>query len=494
MALTLLGAAFCGHTQTPSNDALLRLQKARIGVIQGSAHDTYAQKNLPHAQIFQFVSVSDLVLAVETGRVDAGINDEEGLRVLLKEKPDLRALGPSLFEARVGAGFRQDNNPLRLQFNAFVDHIKADGTWQDMVQRWTQQNRYDMPDIPLKADAPPLRVGNAIIGLPLVAIKEGKLTGFEVEMATRFAAHIGRRPVWNTVDWNALIPALASGKIEVIISSMYITPERELRIAFSTPYYQSGNFFFGLGQTAHAPKVSNHPSFVERTWSELKSSVQSNLIHEDRYLMLWDGLWVTVELSLWSALLGTLLGAGVCRCRMSPSKALSTLALAYIAVLRGTPVLVLLMIVFYVVFASVQASPVLIAVIAFSLNFSAYTAEIFRSGIQSIDRGQTEAGIAMGFNALQTFRLIVMPQTIQRVLPVYKGEFISMVKMTSIVGYVAVQDLAKASDIIRSRTFDAFFPLIMVAVLYFLIAWVMIQLLEWVERSTDPARRRTERA
>jgi len=157
---------------------------------------------------------------------------------------------------------------------------------------------------------------------------------------------------------------------------------------------------------------------------------------------------------------------------------------------RGIPVVVLLMLIFYVVFASLNISPLLVAVLAFGMNFAAYVSEMFRSGIESIDRGQSEAGIAMGFTRAQTFRFIVLPQMIQRILPVYKGEFISMVKMTSIVGYIAVQDLTKASDIIRSRTFDPFFPLIMVAVLYFVIAWVLLQALEYLERNTDPKYRR----
>jgi polar amino acid transport system substrate-binding protein len=112
--------------------------------------------------------------------------------------------------------------------------------------------------------------------------------------------------------------------------------------------------------------------------------------------------------------------------------------------------------------------------------------EMFRSGIEGVDKGQSEAGTAMGFTRTQTFGFIVLPQMIQRILPVYKGEFISLVKMTSVVGFIAVQDLTKASDIIRSRTFDAFFPLIMVAILYFLISWLLLQLLEHVERITDP--------
>jgi polar amino acid transport system substrate-binding protein len=153
-------------------------------------------------------------------------------------------------------------------------------------------------------------------------------------------------------------------------------------------------------------------------------------------------------------------------------------------------VLVLLMLIFYVVFASVNISPVFVAVIAFGMNFAAYISEIFRAGVQSIDRGQTEAAIAIGFTPAQSFVHIILPQTIQRILPVYKGEFISLVKMTSIVGYIAVQDLTKASDIIRSRTFDAFFPLIIVAVLYFGIAWVLTLALERVEIMTNSRSRR----
>jgi polar amino acid transport system substrate-binding protein len=124
------------------------------------------------------------------------------------------------------------------------------------------------------------------------------------------------------------------------------------------------------------------------------------------------------------------------------------------------------------------------------MHFAAYVAEMFRTGIESIDRGQTEAGISLGFTPAQTFGVVVFPQMVQRILPVFKGEFIALVKMTSVVGYVAVQDLTKASDIIRSRTFDAFFPLVMVAVLYFLIAWALLQGLGYLERLTDPQYRR----
>ena len=223
-------------------------------------------------------------------------------------------------------------------------------------------------------------------------------------------------------------------------------------------------------------------------------SFYSNIIHEKRYLHIIDGLTVTIIISIFAALLGTFIGAGVCAMRMSKSPWIVASARVYISLLRGTPVLVLLMIVYYVVFARVNINPVLVAVIAFGMNFGAYVSEMFRTGIEGVERGQREAATAGGFTRLQTFRFIILPQALRQILPVYKGEFISLIKMTSVVGYIAVQDLTKASDIIRSRTFDAFFPLIMVAVIYLFLAWLLTRVLDRIEVSVDPKSKRIKRS
>jgi polar amino acid transport system substrate-binding protein len=471
------------------------LKTRRLGVLQGSAFDTYAQKNFPDADIRQLIGFADVLLAVETGQVDAAFTDIDGLREAQKTRPEFVAIGEPVFYSDVAAGFRKDSGELRGAYNAFLAQIRADGTHDDLMRRWTEQGSTDMPDIRFTGKEEPLRVGNAILGLPQVAVKDNELVGLDVEMATRFAQYLGRRPEWVTVDWAALIPSLVSGKTDVIISSMFVTPERQERIDFSEPYYSTANYVFALRKNVagQGQAGAGTEAAPESFWAGVARSFHSNIVREDRYLMLLDGLKVTMVLAILSSLFGTVLGAFICFMRMSPRKWLQIPAKIYIAILRGVPVLVLLMLIFYVIFASVQINPVLVAVIAFGLNFAAYAAEIFRVGIQSIDRGQTEAGTSMGLSKFATFRHIILPQTIQRILPVYKGEFISMVKMTSIVGYVAVQDLTKVSDIIRSRTFDAFFPLIMVAVLYFLLAYLLIQALEYIERKTDPVRRRSAR-
>ena len=213
-------------------------------------------------------------------------------------------------------------------------------------------------------------------------------------------------------------------------------------------------------------------------FSNVTESFSNNLIVEDRYRMILDGLQVTLLITLFAAVLGTILGGLVCWMRMSRHAWLRQTARVYIDLMRGTPVLVLLMLMYYVVMAPVDATGIVVAIVTFAMNTAAYISEMLRTTIQAIDRGQTEAGLALGFTQRQTFFRIVLPQVVRAVMPVYQGEIISLLKGTSIVGYIAVADMTRASDLIRSRTFDAFFPLIVTAIIYFVMAWLIGLLLQ----------------
>lgn len=486
------------------------LQDKRIGVLLGSVHDTYAMQHYPKATVLQYKSPSDILLAVKSGKVDAAIYTRETLTEILEADKELALLGDSLQSYPIAIGFNQQKDALREQFNAFLAAIKKDGTYDDMVKRWIKNNDTTMPVIENSKANGVLVAGNVSDkGLPFTIVKDGQLVGFDIELAQRFGAYLGKEVKFSDMEFGSLITSAAANKIDMIVSTLMITDERKTKIDFSDPYYELGANAFALKanivaepdkndisvQTAGSVKNKSAgsgyqlPSFIQQT----VNSFHSNIIQEDRYLLILDGLKVTVIISVFSTLLGTLLGCLICYMRMSNLVLLNLPARIFISVIRGTPVLVFLMLIFYVVFASVNISPVFVAVIAFGMNFAAYVSEIFRTGISGVDKGQIEAGIAMGFTKLNTFIYITLPQTIQRILPVYKGEFISLVKMTSIVGYIAVQDLTKASDIIRSRTFDAFFPLVMIAILYFLISWVLMQSLEYLERKTDPKQRRKQR-
>ena len=190
------------------------------------------------------------------------------------------------------------------------------------------------------------------------------------------------------------------------------------------------------------------------------------------------GLGVTLEVALFAAIAGIILGALLAIIRTTADKTgrlrfLNWLAKLYITVIRGTPVGVQLLIINFVIFSSVFVDTVLVAIIAFGLNSAAYVAEVFRSGIMSIDEGQFEAGRSLGFNYGQTMWHIVMPQAFKNVLPALANEFITLLKETSVSGYIGLMDLTKAGDIIRSRTFAAFMPLIAVALVYLIMVVVL---------------------
>ncbi len=462
------------------------IRDKKIGVLMGSIQDMFAKRDFPDAAILQYQNVTDMLTAVKLNKVDVGFADHVGLKEIFAKNPDLGLFAANLYTVPIAAAFNENNDGLREKFNVFLKEIKSDGVYDDMVSRWMDLGETTMPGIDVGGTNGTLR--NGIVsdgGLPFTILKDGKLAGFDIELSMRFAASQGMAYEPIDIPFGSMIASIVTNKVDITTCSMMITEEREKQVDFSDPYYASGVSLFALKENISGLDATEHK--VKKSFLQAAGeSFHSNIILEKRYLLILDGLKLTILITLFSALLGTLFGGVICYMRMSASRLLQSAARLYISLLRGTPVLVLLMIIYYVVFASVNINPALVAVLAFGLNFGAYVSEMFRTSIESVDKGQQEAGIAGGFTKLQTFMHIIMPQALRRVLPVYKGEFISLLKMTSIVGYIAVQDLTKASDIIRSRTFDAFFPLIMAAVLYLVLAWLLSWGLSRIEFSVDP--------
>ena len=220
---------------------------------------------------------------------------------------------------------------------------------------------------------------------------------------------------------------------------------------------------------------------------ELKNEFILNFIEDNGWIYIVVGLKIRLIVSIFAVLIGVLLGFLIAIVRTTHDKTgklkiLNVICRVYLTVIRGTPVVVQLMIIYFIIFGSVDISKVLVAIIAFGINSGAYVAEIFRSGIMSIDNGQFEAGRSLGFNYAQTMMYIIMPQAFKNVLPTLCNEFISLLKETSVSGYIALQDLTKGGDIIRSRTYDAFMPLIAVALIYLAMVMIFTKLVSLLER------------
>lgn len=204
-----------------------------------------------------------------------------------------------------------------------------------------------------------------------------------------------------------------------------------------------------------------------------KEKLIQNFVEDNRYMYLATGLKNTLLITLFAVMLGIALGFIVAIIRSTYAKTgklliLDKICAVYLTVIRGTPMMVQLLIMYYVVFISYN-NKVIVATLAFGINSGAYVAEIVRSGIMSIDQGQFEAGRSLGFSYVQTMWYIIMPQAFKNVLPALANEFIVLLKETSICGYIGLNDLTRGGDIIRSRTYEAFLPLIAVAIIYLIM-------------------------
>lgn len=220
--------------------------------------------------------------------------------------------------------------------------------------------------------------------------------------------------------------------------------------------------------------------------NNVKVSFNRTLIEENRYILILEGLKATLIISIFSIILGTLLGLLLFLIRRSKIKIFNILSCIVVSLLQGTPVTVLLLIFYYVIFGKININTIAVAIITFSIYFSAYASEIFRGAYASINRTQIYSAYSLGFTKFQTLRYIILPQVLSYVIPVFKNESVSLIKSTSIAGYISIMELTKASDIIRNRTYEAFFPLIFTAIIYFLICLIISKLLDFIYKKINP--------
>lgn len=228
-------------------------------------------------------------------------------------------------------------------------------------------------------------------------------------------------------------------------------------------------------------------------FQELWYSFYQSIIYDNRYEYILEGLLNTLLISFFAVLIGILIGVVIALIRSYHDKSgklklLDTISRIYVNIIRGTPVVLQLMIIYYVIFETVDINIVLVGVLAFGINSGAYVAEIIRAGINSVPPGQMEAGLSLGLTYWQTMRYIILPQAVKNILPALCNEFITLIKETSVGAYIGIVELTKASDIIASRTYDYFFPLIIIAIVYLILTLGLTKLVNILERRLNNAR------
>ena len=220
----------------------------------------------------------------------------------------------------------------------------------------------------------------------------------------------------------------------------------------------------------------------------LSDKLYKILIQGGSWKTILGGLWVTIQISFFALLLGTILGALVCLLRTRKNPLVRGVGSVYIAVLRGTPVLMLLLLLYYGVFARAGLKPVTVAVFTFALNVSAHVAELLRSALEAADRGQAEAARTLGFSAWDAFRLVTLPQVLRIAKPVYQSTIVNLVQWTSVVGYVTITDLTRVINNTASRTMQPLLTIIIGMLIYLVLSYIVFGLFALSEKRKNKAR------
>lgn len=474
---------------------LSELADKRLGVMTGSLYEKFLMERYPNAPLSYFNSQPDMAAALSSEKIDGFCVPELTAKSFAAADPSLTYLKEPFTQLDYAFAFPKDPSSEGLcnELNEFLSEIRASGEYDEMKEIWfgddESKKNIDMSD--LTGEKGTLKFATTGTFEPFSYVKDGETVGFEVDIAVRFCRKYGYGLDISLMDFGAIIPGLTSQKYDMSACNITITEERAQSIRFSDPDYTANAVVMvhkteSTANEAKAEAETESGGFI----NGLIRSFEKNFIREARWKLIVQGIATTLIITLFSTVFGTILAFLICIFRRTESRLAILLSDIYVRILQGTPAVVLLMILYYIVFGKSGLNAVIVAIVGFSLNLAAYVSEMMRSGIESIDPGQREAALALGFTERQAFYKFIFPQAAARFLPVYRGEIVSLLKNTSIVGYIAIQDLTKMSDIIRSRTYEAFFPLIATALIYFALAWVITLILSKVEKMTDPKSKR----
>lgn len=480
-ASTLSG---CGskNAEKSAVSSVKDLSGAKIGVQLGTTGDLYVSDyESKGSTILRYTKASDAIQALKQGKVDCIVVDQAPAEVFLHNNTDLSILKEEFSKEDYAICISKENEKLKDKINQAIGTLKKNGTIQKIMNYYIGDSTKGKS--PYKKDTTVERTNGTLVVAtnatfePYEYMQGEEIVGIDMDLAQAICDFLGMDLKVENLEFDAIINSVQSGKADIGLAGMTVTEERLQSIDFTDSYTTSTQVIV----------VRNGESSAI---TSLKQKFYSNFIEDNRYLYLVKGLLITLQITILAILLGVAIGflVGILRTVCDGSKKyklLNLLLKGYVTIIRGTPTMIQLLIIYYVIFASSNMNKVLIAVIAFGVNSSAYVAEIVRSGINSVDPGQFEASKSMGFSYGQTMRYVILPQAVKNVLPALGNEFIVLLKETAIAGYIGIMDLTRGGDYIRSRTFEAFLPLIAVALVYLCIVVLLTAGVSALERKLN---------
>ncbi len=470
---------------------LADLNGKRIGVQTGTTFDEYVLGTLPDAKISYFNTYSDMAVALKTDKIDGFPGDEPVLRLMSAEDPDLVLLEEYMDNFDFGAVFPKTDkgDALRAEMDEYFTKIRQSGELEEITYKWIKgpDSEKTVPDYSaFAAEKGTLTMATEGAYAPMNYYRGEELVGLEIDLAAHFCEAYGYGLTIDAMNFDGILPAVQSGKADFGMAGMTITDERKESANFSVPYYTGGTMM--MVRRVSGASDGEKQGFI----AKMKLSFQKTFLREGRWKLFVEGVRNTLVITLLSILFGTILGFLVFMMCRNGNVIANGITRFCMWLVQGMPVLVLLMILYYIIFGSMAISGIVVSVIGFTLTFGAATFGMLRMGVGAVDNGQYEAAYALGYSNTRTFFKIIFPQALPHIMPAFKSEIVSLIKATAIVGYIAVQDLTKMGDIVRSRTYEAFFPLIAVTVIYFVLEGIIGALVDRLEILINPKRRKRD--
>lgn len=477
--IVLLFVLSCASAEkVPEYNTAEEMSGAQVGLLTGMPFEDLIKQKIPDIGGFAyFVSMPDEVLALKGGKIDAIFINNALIDFAAAANDDLVKMNEHYMDSSFGFAFPK-GDPRQNDWKRIIDRMIEDGTINTLWQKWTGKDaaRKSIPGQDWPGNNGIIRVACADSFEPMSYVGENStMMGFDVEILLLTAKELDLKVEFTPMEFGALMPTVQSGKADMAIGDIVITPERAEIMDF-VPYAPA--YFTMLIRTQpEGSETKEVPGF----WESLKESFDRTFVKEERYKMVLTGLGVTLAIAVLSGIIGTCLAFNLVYLRHRDRPVINRLIGIYCALIAGIPAAVILMVLYYIIFGSSKLPAFIVAVIGFSLIFCARAYGVIWNAVGSIDKGQREAALALGYDENSAFREVILPQSTNLYLPILQSQFILLLKETSVAGYITVLDLTRSGDLIRSRTMEAFFPLIAIAVIYFLLTILVTKALGMID-------------
>ena len=464
-----------------------------VSMLTGAPFEELVRSKAPDVGKFTyFNNMPDMLLALQSGKTDAVLNNNAIAALAVNRNPDLTLFPQDLRSGAFGFAFAKGDSRLDEWQAAFdaIPETKIREAWD----KWTgaDESAKVLPEQDWPGTNGTVRVAAGDTLEPMSYVSgDGELKGFDIEVILMTSREMDVHVEFTGMEFAAILSSVQAKKADIGVGSIIITEERAQAVDF-LEYSPAAFVLVVRAQQAEfaAAEPATETEASETFWDSIKSSFNKTFIREGRWRLFVQGVSTTLLITVLTILFGTVLGFLVFMLCRNGNILANSVTRFSMWLVQSMPMVVLLMILYYVIFGSVVINGIAVAVIGFTLTFGSSVLGLLKMGVGAVDNGQYEAAYALGYSGRRTFFWFFLPQALPHVLPSYKGEIVGLIKATSIVGYIAVQDLTKMGDIVRSRTYEAFFPLIAVTIIYFVLEGIIGFLVSRISVSFNPKRRK----